>query len=159
MKDSSKKNLEKNEKIIFDGINCNGCGAKSIEGTRYKCALCKNFDYCEKCFLANCDKHTHPFIKFYHQNMKLESIKVVVKEDNAKPVHYGVICDGCNKAPIVGCRYKCAVCKDFDYCEECEEKLSAKHQHPFIKIYKPEMRIASIRCVVDENCPDYQNKK
>ena len=170
MKESSKKNLEKNEKIFFENFNCNGCGAKSIEGTRYKCALCKNFDYCEKCFLANCDKHDHPFIKFYHQNMKLESIKVVVKEDtvkpvekkeekNTKPVHYGVICDGCNKTPIIGCRYKCAVCKNFDYCEECEEKLSAKHLHPFIKIYKPEMKIATIKCIVDEKCPDYENKK
>ena len=174
LKDSSKKELPKDEKVIFENMNCNGCGAKSIEGIRYKCAVCKNFDYCEKCFLENCEKHNHPFIKIYHQNMKLESIKVEVpfnaynkkpeekkenEKEGKKPVHYGVRCDGCNKNPIVGCRYKCAVCKNFDYCEECEEKLSEKHLHPFIKIYKPEMKLAFIKCVVDENCPDYQTKK
>jgi len=31
-------------------------------------------------------------------------------------------------------RYKCAVCKDFDYCANCEEKLD--HDHPFLKIKK-----------------------
>ena len=174
LKDSSKKELPKDEKVFFEKINCNGCGAKSIEGARYKCAICKNFDYCEKCLLENSEKHNHPFIKIYHQNMKLESIKVEVpydaynekpeekkeeKKEEEKPVHYGVRCDGCNKSPIVGCRYKCAVCKNFDYCEECEEKMSEKHLHPFIKIYKPEMKLASIKCVVDENCPDYETKK
>ena len=162
MKDSPKKNLEKDEKVIFEKINCNGCGAKNIEGIRYKCAICKNFDYCEKCFQENCEKHNHPFIKFYHQYMKLESIKVVINDDDykqnpeevkketEKPIHYGVTCDGCNKKNIVGCRYKCAVCNDFDYCEECEEKLSKTHQHPFIKIYKPEMKLLNIDCVFNK---------
>ena len=122
LKDSTKKELKENEKIIFENINCNGCGVKSIEGTRYKCAICKNFDYCEKCFNENCEKHDHPFIKIYNQNMNLESIKVVAWDDyynkkpeekkekketeikDKKPIHYGVTCDGCKKAPIVGCR-------------------------------------------------------
>ena len=167
MKDSPKKNLDKNEKVIFDKINCNGCGSKSIEGIRYKCAICKNFDYCEKCFRENSEKHNHPFIKFYHQYMKLESIKVVIndndykekqeetKKENGKPIHFNIICDGCNKGPSVGCRYKCAVCKDFDYCEECEEKLSKTHPHPFIKIYKPEMQLLNIDCFFNNK----QNKK
>ena len=161
LKDISKKELEKGKKIIFEKINCNGCGIKSIEGARYKCSICKNFDYCENCLLKNCSTHIHPFIKIYHQNMKLESIKVVVNDNidkneekkeerkeekkEEKPVHYGIICDGCNKGPIVGYRYKCAVCEDFDYCENCEKNLSEKHQHPFIKIYKPGMQINNIK--------------
>lgn len=32
-------------------------------------------------------------------------------------------------------RYKCAVCHDFDFCEECEATKS--HPHCFIKIKKP----------------------
>ena len=177
LKDSTKKELKENEKIIFENINCNGCGVKSIEGTRYKCAICKNFDYCEKCFNENCEKHDHPFIKIYNQKMKLESTKVVAWDDyynkkpeekkekketeikDKKPIHYGVTCDGCKKNPIVGCRYKCAVCKDFDFCEECEAKMNKEHLHPFIKIYKPEMRPATITCIIDEKCPDYQTKK
>ena len=49
-------------------------------------------------------------------------------------VHVGVACDGCGESPILGVRYKCAVCKDFDYCANCEEKLD--HDHPFLKIKK-----------------------
>ena len=166
LKQQAKKNLDKDEKVIFEKINCNGCGIKSIEGVRYKCAVCKNFDYCEKCFQENCEKHNHPFIKFYHQYMPLESIKVIINEndypetknENSKPIHFGYKCDGCN-GPIIGCRYKCAICKDFDYCEECEKKLSEEHKHPFIKIYNPQMRFAKIECTFDEKSFDGKDKK
>ena len=166
LKQTAKKNLDKDEKIIFEKINCNGCGIKSIEGVRYKCAVCKNFNYCENCFKENCEKHNHPFIKFYHQYMPLESIKVIINEndypetknENSKPIHFGYKCDGCN-GPIIGCRYKCAICKDFDYCEECEKKLSEEHKHPFIKIYNPQMRFAKIECTFDEKSFDSKDKK
>jgi len=29
-------------------------------------------------------------------------------------VHYGVICDGCDSFPLVGARFKCQSCPDFD---------------------------------------------
>ncbi len=161
LKQTAKKSLDKNEKVIFEKINCNGCGIKSIEGVRYKCAVCKNFNYCEKCFKENCEKHNHPFIKFYHQYMPLESIKVdypETKNENSKPIHFGYKCDGCN-GRIIGCRYKCAICKNFDYCEECEKKLSEEHKHPFIKIYNPQMRFAKIECTFDEKSFDGKDKK
>ena len=64
-----------------------------------------------------------------------------------KIMHFGVKCDGCGAFPIVGCRFKCAVCDDFDYCEECEKKLSEKHNHPFLKIYEPKMKPIFFKCV------------
>ena len=56
--------INKNKKI-HTGIYCNGCGADKIIGNRFKCAICPNFDYCEKCERINKDKHLHPFIKIY----------------------------------------------------------------------------------------------
>jgi len=50
--------------------------------------------------------------------------------------HTRVACDGCGISPVIGIRYKCCVCKNFDYCEVCEERL--QHEHPFIKILRPE---------------------
>ena len=57
-----------------------------------------------------------------------------------KIVHFGVKCDQCGKFPIVGCRYKCSVCPNFDFCEDCEEKYSHLHNHAFFKINNPSMR-------------------
>ena len=54
--------------------------------------------------------------------------------------HFGVKCDQCGKIPIVGCRYKCSVCPDFDFCEDCEKKYSHLHNHAFFKINNPSMR-------------------
>lgn len=45
--------------------------------------------------------------------------------------HVGITCDGCKKWPIVGKRYKCLVCHDFDLCQTCEEKND--HMHPMVR--------------------------
>lgn len=63
--------------------------------------------------------------------------------------HVGVACDGCGLKDIIGYRFKCAVCKDFDFCEICEERLT--HAHPFIKITSPELAPASISVALHEH--------
>lgn len=68
------------------------------------------------------------------------------EDEQDKVVHENVECDGCGVAPIKGIRYKCSICKDFDYCETCEERLG--HEHPFLKIKKaggaPDVMIAMV---------------
>lgn len=54
------------------------------------------------------------------------------KKETCDYVHRRVRCDGCNVFPIVGIRYKCTVCPDYDYCQECEQ--SKEHNHTFLKI-------------------------
>ncbi|XP_060607151.1 E3 ubiquitin-protein ligase HERC2-like isoform X1 [Ruditapes philippinarum] len=49
--------------------------------------------------------------------------------------HAGVGCDECSMFPIVGVRYKCRVCDDFDFCENCFK--TKKHRHPFSRIAEP----------------------
>ena len=78
------------------------------------------------------------------------------KNTDKKPVHYCIRCDGCNCFPIRGIRYKCAVCNNFDYCEDCEEKFCEVHQHPFIKINKPELAPKKIQVILPENMPEFK---
>ena len=58
--------------------------------------------------------------------------------EEIKTSHPGVVCSGCG-SPIVGIRYNCTICQDFDFCEKCEEKDKGQHGHPLLKILKPEM--------------------
>lgn len=53
--------------------------------------------------------------------------------------HFGVKCQKCGASPMVGIRYKCSVCFDFDYCQSCEEQHYDKHprQHLFLKVRHP----------------------
>ena len=74
------------------------------------------------------------------QSEKLKSKpKNEKKEEKKEVVHGDYICDGCNADPIVGVRYKCTVCEDFDYCEKCEKTLGARHGHPLLKIRTPDL--------------------
>merc|ERR1712107_668420 len=49
-----------------------------------------------------------------------------------KPIHHAT-CDECQQT-IIGVRYKCLVCPDFDLCETCE--VNNSHPHVFAKLYK-----------------------
>ena len=79
---------------------------------------------------------------------KEEKNEIKTENNNlaGKLIHYGITCDGCGAFPIVGIRYKCAVCDDFDFCEECEKKKGEEHNHPFLKIYEPKMTPISFKC-------------
>jgi hypothetical protein len=60
-----------------------------------------------------------------------------------KVTHHGIKCEKCGKEPIIGYRYKCAVCPKFNLCEACELKNSEtqEHKHDFIKMRHEEKNI------------------
>ena len=136
IKKEDKKGKKENDKEVHYFVTCDGCKMGPIIGKRYQCGVCPDFDYCEKCYEKEKEKHKHTF-----RNVKPFVIKKELKLENneEKPVHRGYICDGCNMEPIKGNRYHCTVCNDFDYCDACEEKYKNEHRHPFLKIYKPSM--------------------
>lgn len=55
------------------------------------------------------------------------------KKQERGNVHSNVRCDGCDAFPLVGIRYKCSVCPDFDLCEACEARDEHPAEHPLIK--------------------------
>jgi sequestosome 1 len=58
-------------------------------------------------------------------------------EKKEKMIHYGVTCDGC-QGPVVGIRFKCMICPDYDLCSVCEQKgIHKDTEHKFTKIAFP----------------------
>jgi next-to-BRCA1 protein 1 len=127
---------------------CDGCD-KFIYGVRHKCLNCPDWDYCSDC-VKNA-KYIHPRHRF-----------VPIYEPLAEPLnsgnrHYGIYCDGplCkdkeNLSYIEGIRYKCAVCHDTDFCQNCEAHPSNRHNHthPLIK-FKTPVRSVSVTTVNDD---------
>lgn len=93
-------------------------------------------------------KMNEEMVKVVDKVIKNKEKEIKEKSVKSKVVHPGVKCDSCNKS-ILGTRYKCTVCEDFDFCEECEEKNYGSHNHLFIKIRSPQR--APIKIIVDEN--------
>ncbi len=55
----------------------------------------------------------------------------------AASVHSTVQCDGCGMCPLIGARYKCTVCNNFDLCTACEASGTHPLDHPLLKIQRP----------------------
>jgi hypothetical protein len=49
------------ESVVHSRVTCDGCGVGPIRGIRYKCTVCHDFDYCEKCEATI--EHPHCFIR------------------------------------------------------------------------------------------------
>ncbi len=84
----------------------------------------------------------------------------VKKEDLAEAgitTHTGVCCDSCGMKDMIGIRYKCSICPDFDFCELCEERVS--HPHPFIKILSPDSVPTSIFVIPQETTQESQQEQ
>jgi hypothetical protein len=58
--------------------------------------------------------------------------------------HTSAMCDGCGRNPIVGIRYKCLECADFDLCQQCHDfspigsrKGNHSAEHNMLKFVEP----------------------
>ena len=127
--------VEKKEKPeIHYKVICDGCKVTPLRGNRYKCKQCKDFDFCEDCYKKNKESHGHDFHIIAHPACRNRLGHPNKKYCQRGIVHSKVMCDGCRMLPITGWRYKCSICDDYNLCENCEERIGGKHDHPFIKI-------------------------
>ncbi len=81
-------------------------------------------------------------------NLKNEEIKLKSKNNKTNKTH-GINCNICNNL-IRGIRYKCGVCKNYNLCEICENKIGLEHNHPLLKIRKPELCPIEFVCSLKE---------
>jgi hypothetical protein len=67
------------EQPVHNYVTCDGCGAKPITGIRYKCSVCEDFDFCEKCEASV--EHPHSFLKIKNPAQAPKAIFTVINED------------------------------------------------------------------------------
>ena len=102
-------------------------------------------------------KESQKLITFYEKEYKekekktqkeLNQMSEMINKSNAylsnivqpsnKFEHKGIKCQKCMVEPIIGIRYQCSECKDYNLCEKCEEENSKENfhnkEHNFIKI-------------------------
>eukprot|EP01091_Cochliopodium_minus_P020913 TRINITY_DN930_c0_g1_i1.p1 TRINITY_DN930_c0_g1~~TRINITY_DN930_c0_g1_i1.p1 ORF type:complete len:416 (-),score=150.99 TRINITY_DN930_c0_g1_i1:93-1340(-) len=132
---------------------CDGCNTQ-ISGTRYHCSTCPDFDFCSKCHEEKIQSHesTHKFDKISALDALKEALKNGEKIDSffmpgnsSEPVvkRHRAFCDRCSQS-IVGIRWKCLECPDFDFCDSCylvanqvETIKNHDKKHTFCKIEDP----------------------
>jgi len=59
------------------------------------------------------------------------------KQVQSLQIHEKIACSSCSFNPIVGIRYKCTVCQNYDLCDYCETR-NVHSEHIMLKIRKPE---------------------
>ena len=47
--------------------------------------------------------------------------------------HESIVCNGCKKSAIMGIRWKCSVCVDYDLCHLCYMNDTHDTQHTFLR--------------------------
>ncbi|AGO12384.1 AaceriAER029Cp [[Ashbya] aceris (nom. inval.)] len=134
------------EAVQHDGVRCNGCWDKYgdcagfIRGPRYKCVCCDDFNLCSDCEATGYTASQHDS---GHAMLKIKNPQHPWWRELRMPVHYRVVCDGCNpgvirmvdtetcseEGYIQGPRFRCMDCEDHDYCARCMANRRATGTH------------------------------
>jgi len=71
--------IPESQSIVHEHVCCDGCGVKPLQGIRYKCAVCPDFDFCEKCEKSRSHHSEHPFLKIRSPEQTPKAVKVFIK--------------------------------------------------------------------------------
>jgi len=119
-------------KPVHANIRCDSCNVSPIVGVRYKCCKCYDYDLCGDCEAKGMHSSAHVMLKINCPPPAPHRF-----DEQGRAIHANVACDSCNQLPLLGTRFKCAVCPNFDLCETCEQKGNHPIDHPLLKIREP----------------------
>lgn len=131
MKQNIEKIEEKNDNNII--INDNKLNENNDISHELNNIINKNFNKLKEELFNESNDQLSQIVMESKLNIKKEE-EGNIKTPNSVEEHTGISCSSCGKFPIVGIRYKCIYCNDFDYCEKCEEDKGYIHEHPFYEL-------------------------
>ena len=112
-----------------------------IQGVRYRCSMCPNFDLCSRCIEPNVKQHpsNHLFLRIDVQQRDLIAM-FPAAVNRSTIIHPNSTCIGCNKSgkDFQGIRYQCAQCQ-IDLCEACEMQGIHDTSHMRLKFSTPSL--------------------
>lgn len=107
------------------GTFCNNCGCNLTEQATlviFKCRTCSDFNLCWHCHYTTKHDPSHIFISIEPGNNLMKS------------VHTFIHCDICGQCPIIGARYMCTNCNQFDLCSTCKSSKKHNSKHVLVTI-------------------------
>ena len=126
--------MERSSTVAHAGVICDRCGGDPLQGVRYRCSMCPDYDLCEGCIDESDSVHdrSHLFLRIDKPSAATSAYTTVC---NRSPcVHKGIACSVCSVADICGFRYQCVQCPAINLCEACEAKGGHDTSHNRLKI-------------------------
>lgn len=84
--EQNNNNSNNNNNIIHLGIKCNKCNTENIQGIRYKCINCENYNLCQNCESDSDHVSSHIFLKI-RKPLLDEEFNGIIKNYNYKNGH------------------------------------------------------------------------
>ena len=100
-------------KTGLDYCVCASCQTTEFRGNRYKCMVCRDFDFCSDC-------HRHKASTEHGALHPMERID--------KHASKGLFCDLCNKRNYLGNQFKCLICHNYYLCYDCHHENKTTDQ-------------------------------
>lgn len=146
--------------VTHNHVTCDGCEMSPIVGVRHKCLDCADFDFCDACMVSKIAVHNeahgvapgavgHEFIALHTPGKVVVHIRPMQERNlpSAAPtptatplgaptrVAHNATCDICSNR-IIGTRFKCLECPDFDACQACYDGVAGEQhpEHSFVKM-------------------------
>ncbi|KAK8761283.1 hypothetical protein V5799_027451 [Amblyomma americanum] len=147
-KDVSQDRQQNDEAAKFQGIACHSCDARSIHGALWECEDCSSYKLCTTCYLNGVHDHDHMFARLDAPRKRYQvaprassvmyggSLSGHERTVNERAVH-NITCKSCSHRGIVGTRWKCAVCIDYDLCSKCFRDHVHDLDHVFLRFNEP----------------------
>ena len=140
--DQSSKNDRTSENISLNAFPCDVCHKPRPQSDHYRCLECPDFDMCDMCFEKRHEvdghKNGHAFAHFRMAHELFgETVQDIRREVTLTKLikrfesvqHRQTSCDGCQINSIVGLRFKCDTCPNYDLCLKCMKNKVETNRH------------------------------